>query len=513
MSEKPLEAYLVSVGAAVPTGRLAVSDVAAGWDQSGGKGTLAICGADEDTLTLAWSAGVKALASAGIAASAIEGLWWGTARAPMPEGPSHAFLSGAIGLGHTSTGLLASGSTHAGIDAFLSAYDAILAGTVRTALVVASDAQIPGPGTGAERSMGSGAVAFVLKGGSEGGSMPDASARLIESATWVRPLLDRYRGEGADGTGDPYDVRLYREREFLPSVVSAVEALNKPVGENVRWSVPDHDGKMGRLISKAIHATQVLSDGVQSKIGDAGSAAPFLGALSGFGSPGTVAILGSGGGRSTVLMLELLGALPGAEEALSSLDGGSWGIRKLTYASVLRSRGQLVPLSDPVPMGVPPGSAAFVRGSEELLGLLGKRCSSCSMIAVPPSLHPVCPMCGSPDGEVISLARSGVVQTFVTNHTMPPPFEAPLPLAVVDLDDGARVMLQGMPEDAAKLEIGDRVELELRRYALERGVPVYGFKVRRLVDQGSGDDQGLNVEELQAELVGVGSKSTIGKES
>jgi hypothetical protein len=29
------------------------------------------------------------------------------------------------------------------------------------------------------------------------------------------------------------------------------------------------------------------------------------------------------------------------------------------------------------------------------------------------------------------------------------------------------------------MAIGDRVELELRRYAVERGVPVYGYKVRR----------------------------------
>ena len=72
------------------------------------------------------------------------------------------------------------------------------------------------------------------------------------------------------------------------------------------------------------------------------------------------------------------------------------------------------------------------------------------------------------------------MQTFVINHTMPPPFEAPLPLAVVDLDDGARVMLQGMPEDASEMAIGDKVRLELRRYALERGAPVYGFKVYRV---------------------------------
>jgi uncharacterized OB-fold protein len=60
---------------------------------------------------------------------------------------------------------------------------------------------------------------------------------------------------------------------------------------------------------------------------------------------------------------------------------------------------------------------------------------------------------------------------------MPPPFEAPLPLAVIDLADGARVMLQVIG-DGSDMEIGVPVELVLRRYALERGVPVYGFKAR-----------------------------------
>jgi hydroxymethylglutaryl-CoA synthase len=130
-------------------------------------------------------------------------------------------------------------------------------------------------------------------------------------------------------------------------------------------------------------------------------------------------------------------------------------------------------------MGVPPGGAGFVRGNVELLGLHGARCVDCGTINTPPSVHPACIGCGGTKLEAQALARSGTVQTFVVNHTMPAPFVAPLPLAVVDLDDGARIQLQGLPEDAETLRIGDRVELELRRYAVERGVPVYGFKVRR----------------------------------
>ena len=169
--------------------------------------------------------------------------------------------------------------------------------------------------------------------------------------------------------------------------------------------------------------------------------------------------------------------MPGAgpDVVAAALTGG----QPVDYARVLRSRRELVASGDPVPMGVPPGSAGFVRGNVEMLGLLGARCVDCGTINTPPSIHPTCISCGGAKLEEVALARHGTVHTFVVNQTMPAPFVAPLPLVVVDLDDGARVMLQGTSADASFFAIGDRVGLTLRRYALERGVPVYGYKVQR----------------------------------
>jgi uncharacterized OB-fold protein len=144
---------------------------------------------------------------------------------------------------------------------------------------------------------------------------------------------------------------------------------------------------------------------------------------------------------------------------------------------VLRARGQLVPAGETIPMGVPPESALFARGADEMLGLLAGRCVDCGTISTPPSIHPTCTNCGGPKLEPVSVARGGTVHTFVVNHTMPAPFVAPLPIAVLDMDDGARLMLQ-VVGDGSDVEIGRRVELVLRKYAHERGVPVYGFKAR-----------------------------------
>ena len=86
--------------------------------------------------------------------------------------------------------------------------------------------------------------------------------------------------------------------------------------------------------------------------------------------------------------------------------------------------------------------------------------------------------------EPVELAHEGEVHTYVVNETMPAPFEAPLPLIVIDLDDGARVMLQGAGrgDDVA---IGTRVRLVLRRYGFERGVPVYGYKAKVVEELGA----------------------------
>jgi len=151
--------------------------------------------------------------------------------------------------------------------------------------------------------------------------------------------------------------------------------------------------------------------------------------------------------------------------------------RLATYTDALRARGQLVPSGDPCPWGCP-GGAGFVRGNLELLGLTGARCVECGTVNVPPSVHPSCISCGADKFEIVELARQGAVFTFIVNHTMPAPFVAPLPLIVIDLDDGTRVQLQGMPEDAPRghRRPGGARAAALRGRARRAGVRVQGQK-------------------------------------
>jgi uncharacterized OB-fold protein len=250
----------------------------------------------------------------------------------------------------------------------------------------------------------------------------------------------------------------------------------------------------------------LVSAPVFAALGDTGAAAGVLGLIhacaagasgtgstsgtsTGVGGSGLFGTIGYGGGRATSIVVEAQRAVPGAV----SVDRLGTG-RRVTYPEALRARGQLEPMEDPIPMGVPPGGAAFVRGNPEMLGLFGAHCRVCGTISTPPSIHPTCINCGASQLDVVALARRGRVQTFVVNQTMPPPFQAPLPLVILDLDDGARLMVQGSPADAPDLAVGDEVTLSLRRYALERGVPVYGYKAFRVAGIDADTDADADVD-------------------
>lgn len=456
-----MNATIVAAGAAAPSWRLAATEARGAWGASG-RGAAAVCAPDEDTLTLAWDAAVAMSPVGGFDPETVDGLWWGTTRPPFAEGPSFAYLASSLGLRPGVRGALLSGSTHAGIDALLTAADAVTAGTVARALVVASDALVPGTGTAFEARCGAGAAAAVLTSTGDG-------ATLGRVVTRSRPVVDRYRGDGEDATRDLYDPRLFREEVFVPDVVEAVSALEP--ADATRWSLPDPDGRLGGAVARRL-GTEARSAPVYDAVGDTGAAAPLLGVLPLLAESGPAGVAAYGGGRTTAVTLDVSRPVPGTDRVLDALAGG----REVTYPEVLRARRQLVPSGEQVEMGVPPGGAAFVRGNPEMLGLLGGRCADCGTISTPPSIHPHCVACGGPKLEPVALARHGTVHTYVVNHTMPAPFEAPLPLAVLDLDDGARLMVQATTPEG--LGVGTEVDLVLRRYAFERGVPVYGFKAR-----------------------------------
>jgi uncharacterized OB-fold protein len=93
----------------------------------------------------------------------------------------------------------------------------------------------------------------------------------------------------------------------------------------------------------------------------------------------------------------------------------------------------------------------------------------------------VCPSCKGAEFETVVLPRDGKVVTFTVVRVPPAGFteQTPLPIALVELMEGVRVMVQvGDLADPEELQIGMPVRLEFRRISWdgEAGLIFYGHK-------------------------------------
>ena len=67
-----------------------------------------------------------------------------------------------------------------------------------------------------------------------------------------------------------------------------------------------------------------------------------------------------------------------------------------------------------------------------------QRCTTCDAHYFPP--RPFCPDCLSDDVAWEAVSGRGTLHTYVINHRPAPGFEAPYAIAVVQLDEGPRMM-------------------------------------------------------------------------
>ena len=111
--------------------------------------------------------------------------------------------------------------------------------------------------------------------------------------------------------------------------------------------------------------------------------------------------------------------------------------------------------------------------------LEAEKCTECGKVCYPPRI--ICPECRGRSFEAVTLPREGKIVTFTVVRVPPAGFadQSPLPIALVELDNGVRLMVQvGDVEDPSVLEIGQTVRLEFRRICSdgEAGPILYGHK-------------------------------------
>jgi hypothetical protein len=87
-------------------------------------------------------------------------------------------------------------------------------------------------------------------------------------------------------------------------------------------------------------------------------------------------------------------------------------------------------------------------------------CKDCEHIAWPPRI--VCPECMSDDLEWVDFPPSGKIYAFTVQvGGVPPGFEAPLVYALIDFDNGVRIISPLIDTNPDDVNVGDEVVLKV----------------------------------------------------
>ena len=110
--------------------------------------------------------------------------------------------------------------------------------------------------------------------------------------------------------------------------------------------------------------------------------------------------------------------------------------------------------------------------------LLGSECENCGDEFFPPVYR--CRGCGSEKIIDKEMPKTGKIVTYTILHEPLPGFEAaaPLTLAVIELENGARILSQVVDSPDESVKTGARVRAAVRRVRVdgESGQILYGYK-------------------------------------
>ncbi len=127
--------------------------------------------------------------------------------------------------------------------------------------------------------------------------------------------------------------------------------------------------------------------------------------------------------------------------------------------------------------------ARFWRESQSRYNMIGRRCGNCGKVFFPP--RDICPKCRRASMgkmEKIKLTGRGTVVSYTEVHEGLPSFQMQIPytMAIIELDEGARITGQIVDCSNGDVIIGSKVEAVFRKLGEEgrSGIIYYGYKFK-----------------------------------
>ena len=102
-----------------------------------------------------------------------------------------------------------------------------------------------------------------------------------------------------------------------------------------------------------------------------------------------------------------------------------------------------------------------------------QKCASCSHVYFPP--RPFCPQCASSDVRVLRASGRATLHSYVIHHRPVPGFVPPYSIAVVELEEGPRMMtnIVAVPQTPEALRLDMPLEVVFEQLNQEISLPLF----------------------------------------
>ena len=102
-----------------------------------------------------------------------------------------------------------------------------------------------------------------------------------------------------------------------------------------------------------------------------------------------------------------------------------------------------------------------------------QRCAACSHVYFPP--RPFCPQCAAQDVQVFCASGRATLYSYVIHHRPAPGFEPPYSIAVVQLEEGPRMMtnIVQVEQTPQALQLDMPLEVVFERLSDEISLPLF----------------------------------------
>ncbi len=467
---------LISFGIYLPYYRLDRKKIMGAWGRGAGKGERSVANFDEDSITMAASAGMDCLR--GFPLDDVDGVYFASTTSPYAESQCAAHLVWVLGLRQDVMTADFTNTLRAGTTALKAAHDAVDSGRAREILVVAADCRLGTPSSEQEMTFGDGAAAFLVGKDKEAAKLKGFHSIAEQMQDVWRKSKDDFvlAGEGRWIIKEGY-IRMMSET--INGLLSKGRTETKDINR-AALTAPD-SRSLSTLVKKInLDLESQVEDPLLDNIGNTGTPHPLILLASALkkANPGEKIMAAGYGDGADAMLFEATGEVNGMKDRRGVEFYLESGKQLESYEKYLTFR-QLVDRGTQASFRGVSSATMMWRDRKWVLGLFASRCNRCGQTIFPPQR--VCYRCHSRDEfELIRLADKKAKIFTYSLDMLAGGMDPPVVQVVLEFEDGTRMYCAMTDRDPDEVEIGMPVEMTFRKLHEGAGFNNYFWKCRPL---------------------------------